>query len=226
MRGRQYAAVRMNTAAIESTEFLHRVRPALERHDAEALAATVNTHWTPPQLCRLMRDGTHDARKVVCLTLGLVGDIDCTSCLVKALRDEDSQINELAEHALWSIWFRSGSGRAMSSFTKAVTALNDSKYDVALDGFHEAVAIDPGFAEAFNQCAIAHYMLEQWKHALDDCQAAVNIVPDHFGAWAGMGHCHVHLDQLDDAVSCYRQALEINPQMPGVAQALAGLQRN
>ncbi len=213
----------MNSVALESAEFLQRVRPALERKDAEALAEAVSTRWTPPQLCRLMREGTNDARKVICLTLGLVGDMACAGCLVEALHDDDAQINRLAEHALWSIWFRGGSSRALPHFKQAVSALNEGRYADSLEGFHAAVESDPSFAEAFNQCGIAHYLLEQWPEALADCRAATQIIGSHFGAWAGMGHCYVHLGELPAAAGCYRRALEINPRMPAVAAALADL---
>lgn len=223
--GRALLAVRMNSAAIESTEFLQRVRPALERRDADALAEAVSTRWTSVELCWLMREGTADARKVVCLTLGLVGDMSCAGCLADGLHDADAQFNRLAEHALWSIWFRAGSGRAMPHFKRGVAALNEGRYADSLDGFHAAVEADPGFAEAFNQCGIAHYLLEQWDEALADCREATQLAGTHFGAWAGMGHCHAHLDDLPAAAECYRRALEINPRMPAVAAALTDIER-
>jgi hypothetical protein len=45
-------------------------------------------------------------------------------------------------------------------------------------------------------------------------------MPIHFGAWAGMGHCHTHLRNLPQAVRCYEKALEINPHMSEIRQAV------
>lgn len=217
-------AVPMNTSAVDSAEFLRVVRPALERNSEDELAEVVASHWTPGQLCGLMRDGTPDARKVVCLTLGLVGDMTCTPCLADALHDTDDQINRLAEHALWSIWFRSGSCRAMGHFRTAVTALNEGRYGEAVEAFHAAVEVDPGFAEAYNQCGIAYYLQDQWREAIDCCRQATELTPKHFGAWAGMGHCYAHLHDWPAAAECYRRSLEINPHMPAVAEALADIE--
>jgi cytochrome c-type biogenesis protein CcmH/NrfG len=44
-------------------------------------------------------------------------------------------------------------------------------------------------------------------------------MPCHFGAWAGMGHCFLHLGQLDHALRAYDRALEINPHMRSISQA-------
>ena len=48
-------------------------------------------------------------------------------------------------------------------------------------------------------------------------------MPIHFGAWAGMGHCHAHQGKLHQAVECYERALSINPHMTQVRQAIAEL---
>ena len=48
-------------------------------------------------------------------------------------------------------------------------------------------------------------------------------MPCHFGAWAGLGHCYAHEGQLVDAVEAYERALEINPHLDGIRQAVAEL---
>jgi tetratricopeptide (TPR) repeat protein len=211
----------MNSASIDSNEFIRIVRPALETSDPHQLAQTVSERWSAEDLCHLLRQGTLDARRVVCLTLGLVGDSDCVACLAAALRDRDDQVGELAEHALWSIWFRTGSAAAMPHFKRGVKAMDANHMSDAVVHFHEAVRLDPKFAEAFNQCAIAHYMLEEWSEALQDCLAVVDVIPLHFGAQSGMGHCYAQMGDMPAAARCYEHALTINPRMPAIASALS-----
>jgi len=45
-------------------------------------------------------------------------------------------------------------------------------------------------------------------------------MPCHFGAWAGMGHCHAHVGRLDEALKSYERALSINPHLDGVREAV------
>jgi tetratricopeptide (TPR) repeat protein len=49
-------------------------------------------------------------------------------------------------------------------------------------------------------------------------------MPTHFGAIAGMGHCYTQLGQLDQALECYRRALEINPRMSTIARMIDRLE--
>jgi len=205
---------------IDSEQFIATVKPALAEHDADALAAIVKDNWTIEQLCHLMSHGTTDARKVVCLTLGLVGCDGCLACLARALHDDDSVVSELAEHAMWSIWFRCGSHDAMPQFTQALQAMDQHDYQAAVDALTKTIDRDPTFTEAFNQRAIAHYMIENWKPALNDCRSAVDLCPLHFGALAGMGHCYAHMGCLPKAAEAYRDALRVNPRMHAIAGAL------
>ncbi len=214
----------MKCSPVDSENFMHVVLPLLEQGEAHALAEAVKLRWTSGQLCQLLHYGSLDVRKVVCLTLGLVGCRKCTDCLAHVLRDEDTQLSQMAEHALWSIWFRSGNAKALPFFKRGLNALNQNDLPQSLDHFHRAIQVDPNFAEALNQCAIAHYLLEEYAKALEDCLSAVELVPIHFGALAGMGHCYAQMEDLPSAARCYQRALQINPRMDGIAQVLVKIE--
>ena len=87
-----------------------------------------------------------------------------------------------------------------------------------------AIELDPDFAEAYNQCAIAHFFLGQWEAAIRDSRRALTLMPSHFGAMSGMGHCYAHLGDLEAALRCYRESVRINPRMTAVADAIERLE--
>ena len=66
----------------------------------------------------------------------------------------------------------------------------------------QLVDMAPWFAEAWNQRAIALYGLGRYLQSIDDCRQALEINPYHFGAAAGMGQCHLHRGDMDQALSC------------------------
>ncbi|MCC5829720.1 MAG: tetratricopeptide repeat protein [Phycisphaeraceae bacterium] len=208
------------TQAIDPGPFLSTVRPILEANDVELLIRTVNERWRLCSLCRLLKHPNVDVRKVTAIVIGYVGDLEVSSCLAQALRDDDPVVNRMAEHGLWSIWFRSCTPRASEAFGRGMACMAAEDYAGAAEQLHEASRIDPSFAEAYNQCAIAHYLLEQWQPSIDDCRKAIDRVPHHFGAWAGMGHSYAHLDDLKRALSCYRHALAINPHLHAIRRAV------
>ena len=134
-------------------------------------------------------------------------------------------VNQMAEHALWSIWFRCGTCEANHELCRGTRSVNHKEYEEAISRFTRAIEIDPTFAEAYNQRAIVKYLQERYDESLEDCVRAVERMPCHFGAWAGMGHCHAQQGRLSEALECYKKALSINPHLAGVRQMVRELNR-
>lgn len=212
-------------SGIDPDHFVSTVEPLLARQDLEGLCRTLKRHWTEDQIVGLLSCEHNDARKVAALALGLVGCRNCLPPLVRQLRDPDPMVNQMAEHAMWSIWFRSGCCDANHELARGSQALNQRDCERALHHFDRAVRLAPDFAEAYNQRAIAAYLLERYEDCIRDCRKAVELMPCHFGAWAGLGHCYAHLNQPCKAIECYRTALELNPHLECVGQAVCELNK-
>lgn len=209
---------------VDAHEFLSVARPALEAADAAMLAQVVKVRWRQVEISRLLRHEQVDVRRVAAVALGLIGDLNAAAGLTRALKDEDHQVNQMAEHGLWSIWFRSGRGKAVRPFKQGVALLAEESYESAIEQFREATRIDPQFAEAYNQCAIAQYLLSRWQSALANCGRTLRLIPMHFGAMAGMGHCYAQLGNLPRALRYYRRTLRINPHMAVIHKAIDRLE--
>lgn len=203
-------------ATINTREFLAVTLPAIRMGDVGALAQSVRVRWSSRDLCGLLHQADADVRRVAAVTLGLVGDATAIQCLARALRDPDEQVNAMAEHALWSLWFRAGAPAAMPSFRQGLSFMAAEDHLQATVCLQRALLIDPDFAEAHHQCAISHSFLGCWDQALECCRQAVRRMPVHFGGVAFMGHCYTHMDRLDKAILCYRRALAINPRMTAI----------
>ncbi len=204
---------------IQADEFLRAVTPALDRGDVEALRDEVNRRWVPADLCCLLTHADLDTRRTAVVTLGVVGDRGVVGCLTRCLHDDDAQVHQFAEDALWSIWFRSGKCAAAEAFREGVVALTEDDFPAAIAAFNRALDLDPDFAEAYNQLAIAHYLSGEWDASMSACRQVLALMPTHFGAMAGLGHCYAHRGELPQAIDCYRRALVINPRMSPIADA-------
>lgn len=209
---------------IDARRFVSRVTPLLESQDLPALVAALRGSWTDGQIVSLLSCGHCDARKCAALALSLVGGPSCLDPLARRLADADPVVNEMAEHAMWSIWFRGGSPEACRLLVRGTEAMNARDLDAAVEKFTRAVALSPDFAEAYNQRAIAHYLAEEFLRSAADCRRAVDLMPCHFGAWAGLGHCLAHLGKPAEAVRCYGRALEINPHLDCLRDLCAELE--
>lgn len=207
------------TGSTDSHRFIERVRPLLEQKDVHALIHLLHHDYTGAKITELLEGPDVDARKVAALCLSLVGDECAIDLLAKQLQNDDPTVNEMAEHALWSIWFRSGTSEANHDVCRGSKALNRREFQTAVAHFRSAIDRAPSMAEAYNQWAIACYLQDEFTESIAHCREAVERMPCHFGAWAGMGHCYLHLQDLRQALRCYRKALNINPHMGCVREA-------
>jgi len=190
------------------------------------LLSLVKSHWSPEQVRQLLRSKHDDARKVALLALALVGPSCCCDELAFHLRDPDPLINQLAEHALWAIWFRCGKTEQSNQMVcRGAEAVEAKDFPRALDLFNQAIRSDPDFAEAYNQRAIAYYLMEDYEKSIADCRRAIRRMPCHFGAMCGMGHCHAHLQQIPQAIEYYQKALEMNPHIECIREAVSELKK-
>jgi tetratricopeptide (TPR) repeat protein len=132
-------------------------------------------------------------------------------------------VNQLAEHAIWSIWFRGGGTEANHQVCRGAESISRGDYQHAIKHFNQALQLNPKFSEAYNQRAIAHYLMQNYDASILDGEKAVELMPIHFGAWAGMGHCEAHKGRLCRAADCYQRALAINPHMSQIREAIEQL---
>jgi tetratricopeptide (TPR) repeat protein len=205
---------------INPQELLETLQPSLTQGNMEEALQEVKARWTAPQIVSLLQNKCGDVRKVAALALSLIGDRPAVQPLAVALHDADLMVCQMAEHALWSIWFRIGSCRAVCLVKCGNNHMHHGNYVCAVEKFTQAIQEDPNFAEAYNQRAISHYLSERFCESIDDCKAALGLMPQHFGAMSGMGHCHAHLGQWQQARHCYRLALAIHPRLEGIQSSL------
>jgi tetratricopeptide (TPR) repeat protein len=211
---------------IDPDQFVRLVEPLLATKDLQGLLTLLKSNWSSEQIVELLGGDHVDARKVGLLALGLVGKPCCAPAVARQLRDPDPMINGMAEHALWSVWFRGGKNcQANRQLARAAEAMNERDFPAAITCCDEAIRLDPDFSEAYNQRAIAYYLQERFWESISDCQNTTDRMPCHFGAWAGMGHCYAHLAKPREALESYHRALEINPHLDCVRQTVEELRK-
>jgi tetratricopeptide (TPR) repeat protein len=222
---RAYTVPVSTTSFPDSARFLDAVQPLLETRDVAALAAYLGRNYTTEHLCAFLCAADRDVCKVATLCLSLVGDAECISSLVDRLRDGDAIVNQMAEHALWNVWFRGGTPQANHELAMGAKGLSDREFDIAITHFNRALVLCDDFAEAYDQRGMAYYLQDRFEAALLDYRKAVKLMPCHFSAWAGLGHCYAHLEMIPQAVEAYEQVRELNPHLDGISQALGDLRR-
>jgi tetratricopeptide (TPR) repeat protein len=113
-------------------------------------------------------------------------------------------------------WGQSGSDTADLLMTRATEAIGAKNFPLAIEILDRVVALEPGWAEAWNRRATAFYLLDDPISAMADIHRALEHEPRHFGAWAGLGHIYMGTDDKKHALEAYRKALAIHPQLSTV----------
>ena len=145
--------------------------------------------------------------------------------LIPLLKDADALVRQRAEHAIWSLWGRSGQAAVDRLFRTGVAQLGRREIGEAIETFTIVVDTMPGFAEAYNKRATARFLAGDLVGAMDDCQRAIELEPDHFGSLAGYGHIYFRLDDMDMAILYWRRALAVNPNLDSVARSIDAAER-
>lgn len=169
---------------------------------------------------RLLRSGAVEERREAVVRLAESGDMAVAPALVGALRDEDPGVRQLAELALWQIWSRSGDAAVDQLLLEGIALMEARRLPEAVEKFNEVIARALAFAEGWNRRATAYYLMGEFEKSLADCEEVVSRNPHHFGALAGFGLNYVQLGQLEKALPYFERALDVNPNMTGVEQAV------
>ena len=121
--------------------------------------------------------------------------------------DEAKGIARLIERR----WLRSGSDTADLLMSRVVIAMTAQDQPLAIELLDRIIAINPGWAEAWNKRATVFYMMGDHQRSVADIRQTLALEPRHFGAWAGLGMIVYEADNHKSAVEAFRKALAIHP---------------
>jgi tetratricopeptide (TPR) repeat protein len=168
------------------------------------------------QALRALTKADPELRREAASRLGTVGTMADVSLLVAALRDEDEEVRERAEQAMWGIWGRSGDKKIDSLYETGLAQMNAGDFEQSIATFSRIIRLKPDFAEAWNKRATVYFLVGDLRKSLADCDQVLKRNPYHFGALAGYVQIYARLEYYDRALEYSRRALAVNPNMDGV----------
>ena len=187
---------------------------------------SIEARYNEATLQKLLRWHTTEVREAAVLALGLVGTIKVNASLAACLHDEDAEVRRLAGEALWSIWFRADLPENNAELQRVILLKPEEVgHDMILADFEALLRRAPRFAEAYNQRGIFHFRCGEYSRSAANCDRALRLNPCHFGAASGLGQCFMRQKKLRAALRGFRRALRINPNLDGVRDTIASIER-
>tara|TARA_A100001037_G_scaffold273889_1_gene271120 strand:+ start:2311 stop:2898 length:588 start_codon:yes stop_codon:yes gene_type:complete len=112
---------------------------------------------------------------------------------------------------IWEVWFEAGDELLDQFMSRGRSAMAAGQLAEALANFDQAIAMDPKYAEAWNQRATIYYFMGNLEGSSHDAEQTLALEPRHFGALSGLGLIHIRKGELEQAISWFEQALAVNP---------------
>jgi tetratricopeptide (TPR) repeat protein len=198
----------------ESARVLVEERTRKEREMSPSTALAV-------ALARRLREPNAEETATICADVVQLGDRRIVPALLRALcvvDDEHEPAAQAIEHAIWMLWQKSGNSHYDARLLDGIRAMSivPDGLPMARDIFSEIMEAKPEFAEAHNKRATAFYLMQLYDLSIKDCDNALALNPQHFGAHSGKGLCYLALHQYQNALDSFEAALRINPRMEHV----------
>ena len=131
--------------------------------------------------------------------------------LLQDLLSENSRLRQTATKALWDLWLSQAGEKAESRIRTGTKQMDRHQYELAQQEFENLVMDYPKFAEAHNKLATVLYMQEKYVQSIRECEITLEMNPNHFGAWNGLGLCHFRLAHYQKAIESFNTALTLQP---------------
>lgn len=198
----------------------------LEDEDAAGFVYAVSQRYMVSTLERLASYGSRNNRRAAVMALGFLGNYESNSVLGRALADTDRGVRMLAENGIREIWCRDGSDTQRQTL-QVILRMNASRqFEESVQLATELIDEAPGFAEAWNQRAIAHFHSQRYEESANDCHQTLELNPYHYGAACGMAYSYLEMNDAMAALECFHRALKLNPSMEGVRAQAQFVQRS
>ena len=104
------------------------------------------------------------------------------------------------------------SNEALAAFEKGVRHLAQTQLEEALEQFHSAIQLDPGFAAAYNNRGLVFRRLNETEKAIDDYTEAIRLDPEFAAAYNNRGLAYEILEEFQRAFQDFADAIRVYPQ--------------
>jgi len=138
-------------------------------------------------------------------------------------RERNERAAERIANFIREEWSRSGSASIDLLMQWSAKAVQEKKFDAALDFLDQVTMLAPGFAEGWNRRATVHYMMDSYAKSMSDIEHTLRLEPRHFGALAGMAEIFRIYGRKQAALDAYTRVLRVYPMLRSAQEQVGTL---
>lgn len=143
--------------------------------------------------------------------------------LFETLAHGEADAAKQAERDIVATWMESGSDTIDLLMQWTLKAIEEENYPLALDYLDRITTLKPDYVEGWNKRATVHFLKEEYAKSVSDIERVLALEPRHFGAISGLGTIMREIGDERRAVEAYKRALDIDPYLDNVKDALDDL---
>ncbi len=215
----------MDEPAIRYSVLLRYYHRYLNDGETAQFIASVAGSYTVGTLERLVVHGDLYSRRAAALALGLIGDQRSCQVLGPLLRSSDRKLRLVVDDSLRAISARQGTLNQRNLLELIVRSNECSTFEKSVELATDLIESTGGSAEAYHQRSLALFQLDSIEHAIEDCRQVLKLNEFHYAAMVGLGHCHLELGDLLEALFWFRRALEVYPDLEPVRLQVQRLEK-
>ena len=138
-------------------------------------------------------------------------------------RERNEKAAERIAGNVWNEWFQSGSASIDLMMQWSQKAIENQKFDVALDFLDQVVTLQPTYAEGWNRRATVHFMMKNYGKSMSDIDHTLQLEPRHFGALSGLAQIMALTGHKQSALEAWQKVLAIYPMLRSAQDQVATL---
>jgi tetratricopeptide (TPR) repeat protein len=138
-------------------------------------------------------------------------------------RERNEKAAERIANQIWLVWNDSGSASIDLMMQWSQKAIQDQKFDVALDFLDQVVTLQPDFAEGWNRRATVHFLMKNYGKSMADIDKTLELEPRHFGAISGLAQIMADTGRREQALRAWQRVLDIYPMLRNAQDQVATL---
>lgn len=127
------------------------------------------------------------------------------------------------ESRIWSEWLASGDRNIDVLMAEALTAMEHRLFTAALYYLTTIVEAKPDYIEGWNKRATVYFMIDDYKHSIEDIARTLALEPRHFGALAGLGMIMINTGNKASALKAFERAYAVDPYLANGKQVIETL---
>jgi tetratricopeptide (TPR) repeat protein len=101
--------------------------------------------------------------------------------------------------------------QATIPYNEGLELAGKASYIDAVEKFREAIALDPGFADARYNLGVTLYMVKSYDKAKDELERAVDLRPKNAKYRFALGNALFHLEDYRQAASTFESVMQMDP---------------